>query len=69
MDHYIAYHSVELMGHDYSPGDTFDYRSRKPERYLRGSLGAMAWLIVGLREAKRTKYRLDGVHADVGAKE
>jgi hypothetical protein len=62
MDHFVAYHSVELMGHDYSPDDQFDYRSRKPERLLRGSFGGMCWLIVGTPSPTRTEYRLAGVY-------
>jgi hypothetical protein len=69
MDHYVAYHSVRIMGHDYSPEDRFDYRSSKPEGFLRSSLGALVWLIVGCREAKRTEYRLAGVYTPTSVRE
>jgi hypothetical protein len=63
VEHYVAYHSVELMGHDYAPEDRFDYRSRKSERQLRGALGALVWLIVGSPALRgRTEYRLAGVY-------
>ncbi len=69
MDHFVAYHSVELMGHDYSPEDQFDYRSRKPEPFLRASLGALVWLIVGSRGTKRTQYRLAGVYTPTSVRQ
>jgi hypothetical protein len=62
MDHYVAYHSVDLMGHDYNPDDNFNYHSRKAPQFLRRSIGALVWFIVGQRESRRTRYRLAGLY-------
>lgn len=62
MDHYVAYHSVDLMGQDYSPEDRFEYRSRKPETLLRATLGTLVWLIVGTKSGRTTEYRLAGMY-------
>ena len=37
MDNYVAYHSVEKMGHDYKPTKSFGFFSQKAERMLRGA--------------------------------
>jgi hypothetical protein len=60
MDHHVAYHSIERMGHDYQPDDYFGYESRKSEKTLRAALGSTTWLIIGRRDSKRTRYFLAG---------
>ena len=60
MNHYVAYHSVEVMDRDYSPGKTFSFLTRKPENFVRASLGGTAWVIVGSRVAKKMQYLLAG---------
>jgi hypothetical protein len=65
LDHYVAYHSVEVMGNDYSgsPEGRFSYYSRKPESQLRRALGALVWLVIGSpTSGQRTEYSLAGVY-------
>jgi hypothetical protein len=45
MDHYIAYHSVELMGRQYKPTEQFHFFSRKPQSVLRRALGTESGLL------------------------
>ena len=61
MDDYVAYHSTELMGHDYRPGEQFHFFSRKPESILRRAIGNRVWVVVGKQDAARTAFRLAGV--------
>ncbi len=63
MEHYVAYHSTKIMGRDYAPGQEFGYRSKKSESFLRGAIGAWAWVIVGEKTAGGTAFRLVGVYA------
>jgi hypothetical protein len=63
MEHYVAYHSTKVMGRDYAPGQEFSYRSKKAESFLRGAIGAWAWVIVGEKTAGGTAFRLVGVYA------
>jgi hypothetical protein len=64
MDHYVAYHSVDLMGHEYGDvGDDFGHYSRKPESVLRKTIGNLVWVIVGKRGDEHTRYRLAGVYS------
>jgi 5-methylcytosine-specific restriction protein A len=60
MEHFVAYHSVEVMGRDYAPGKRFSFYSRKGEKLLRAAIGATAWVVVGTRVRGRTTYRLAG---------
>lgn len=59
-NHYIAYHSTKVMGGPYSPSSTFDFYSSKSESFLRGALGGVAWVIVGDRVGRATRYQLAG---------
>lgn len=61
MDHYIAYHSVELMGHEYEPTEQFHFFSRKPQSVLRRALGNRVWVVVGRRDGSATTFSLAGV--------
>jgi hypothetical protein len=61
MDDYVAYHSTELMGRDYQPGEQFHFFSRKPESILRRAIGNRVWVVVGKQDAARTSFRLAGV--------
>lgn len=61
MDHYIAYHSVELMGHDYEPTEQFHFFSRKAQSVLRRALGNRVWVVVGRRDGAATTFSLAGV--------
>jgi hypothetical protein len=61
MDHYIAYHSVELMGHEYEPTERFHFFSRKAESVLRRALGNRVWVVVGKRDGSATTFSLAGV--------
>jgi hypothetical protein len=64
MDHYVAYHSVDLMNQDYGDGgEDFGHYSRKPESVLRKTIGKLVWVVVGERGDKRTEYRLAGVYS------
>lgn len=64
MDHYIAYHSVDLMGHDYPRFDNdFGHYSRKPEAFLQKTIGNLVWVVVGKRTGKQIRYRLAGVYS------
>ena len=64
MDHYVAYHSVDLMGREYrDSGDDFGHYSRKPESVLRKTIGNLVWVVVGKRGDKQTHYRLAGVYS------
>ncbi len=63
MEHYVAYHSTKVMGRDYAPGQEFGYRSKKGEAFLRGAIGAWAWVIVGEKTTGGTAFRLVGVYA------
>jgi hypothetical protein len=56
MDHYIAHHSVDLMGREYRPtGPDFGHYSRKPETFLQRTIGNLVWVVVGKRSGKRTR--------------
>lgn len=61
-DHFVAYHSTELMGYELGKGRTAEVRaffSRKPRTFLEKALGADVWAICGTRDAsKRLIYRL-----------
>ena len=61
MDHYIAYHSVELMGHEYEPTENFRFFSRKSKSVLRRALGTRVWVVVGRRDGSATTFSLAGV--------
>lgn len=63
MEHYVAYHSTKLMGRGYAPGEEFSYSTKKPESYLRGAIGAWAWVIVGEKTTGGTAFHLVGVYA------
>lgn len=63
MEHYIAYHSVELMRRDYQPSEPVVFWSRKPKKALLGAIGARAWIVVGKRTTKRTRYDLVGAYS------
>lgn len=63
MDHYIAYHSIELMGHEYEPTERFHFFSRKAESVLRRALGNRVWVVVGKRDGAATTFSLAGVFA------
>ncbi len=62
MEHYIAYHSVELMGHGYAPSATFSFDTQKSEKYVRRTIGSRVWVLVGRREGKRMTYKLVGTY-------
>jgi len=63
MIHYVAYHSSRVMGRTYAPNKDFQFFSKKPERLLRGAIGAWAWVILGEREQSSTRYQLVGVYS------
>jgi len=64
MEHYIAYHSVDLMGREYPDvGNDFGHYSRKPESFLRKTIGNCVWVVVGKRKGEQTRYRLAGVYS------
>ena len=59
---YIAYHSTELMGREYKPpAGRFHFYSKKPESFLRRSVGCRVWVIVGTLIGSHTSYRLAGM--------
>ncbi len=61
MDHYIAYHSIELMGYEYEPTERFYFFSQKAESVLRRALGNRVWVVVGRRDGSTTTFSLAGV--------
>jgi hypothetical protein len=64
MDHYVAYHGVDLMGCEYPDvGNDFGHYSGKPESFLRKIIGNLVWVVVGKREGRQTRYRLAGVYS------
>jgi hypothetical protein len=69
MDHYVAYHSVEIMGSDYSPSTDFGFYTRKPEKFVRGAIGSTAWVIVGKRVSGQMQYQLAGAYTPTDVKD
>lgn len=62
MQHYVAYHSTRVMGRPYKPDRTFTFLSSKPESVLRGALEGVAWVVVGTRVGRATRYTLAGAY-------
>jgi hypothetical protein len=62
MSHYIAYHSVHVMGRDYTPATEFSFYTRKPEGLVFAAVGATAWVIVGKRVSGHMQYLLAGAY-------
>jgi predicted HNH restriction endonuclease len=62
MNHYVAYHSVEVMGRDYEPTTHFSFYTSKSARLVQGAKGGTAWVIVGKRLSGRMQYRLAGAY-------
>lgn len=62
MNHFVAYHSTEKMGHEFAPTQNFHFFSRKPENFLRSAIGARVWTITGTPDdAGHMVFRLAGV--------
>lgn len=62
VSHYVAYHSVRVMGRDYAPATDFSFLTRKPEATVRAAIGSTAWVIVGQRVSSRMQYLLAGAY-------
>jgi hypothetical protein len=64
-NNYVAYHSADVMGYEYSPRNgRFRFISRKHRSYLEKAIGCEVWVVTGMRDQKRTMiYRLAAVYA------
>ncbi len=58
MRHFIAYHSVELMGYDLQIEDDFHFISRKAKKHLEKTLGHYVWVFKGQKREKNKKQFL-----------
>ena len=62
MSDFVAYHSHDVMGYDYTPGDWAFY-SNKPLTFLQSAIGGRVWVITGRRDdGRHMVYRLAGAY-------
>lgn len=62
MRHFVAYHSVDIMGKEYTPGDDFSFISRKSLNYLTQTLGNTVWAFRGKKnDFRKTDFSLFAV--------
>lgn len=60
LKHFVAYHSVSVIGYPYPAGDLHFYTSK--HAVAQRTLGQLVWVIEGCRVQKRTEYGLCAVH-------
>ena len=61
MEHFIAYHSVPIMGYDYGSPGTLTFLSKK-FGLLKKAIGNTVWVVQGALDGKKTAYTLRGVY-------
>lgn len=62
MNDYVAYHSSDLMGAEYSSTKDFNFFSRKSESFLRRAVGCRVWVVASTRKSGRLTYQIAGVY-------
>lgn len=61
MQHFIAYHNAQKMGHEYGASGKLSFLSRKPG-VLKQALGNTVWVIQGVRTGGHTRFTLCGAY-------
>lgn len=61
MEHFIAYHSAQRMGHDYGSPGSLTFLSKKLG-ILKKAIGNTVWVIQGTPSKKKTAYTLCGAY-------
>ncbi|RPE70770.1 putative HNH restriction endonuclease [Tibeticola sediminis] len=61
MEHFVAYHSAKLMGHELKPSGELRFLSRKPG-LLKKAVGNTVWVVQGVPDGKKTSFFLCGAY-------
>jgi 5-methylcytosine-specific restriction enzyme A len=62
MQHYVAYHSLSVMGHAYSGGRNLTFFSGKPRKQLEKAIGQLVWVVTS-DDHRPKRYFLAGIYS------